>query len=404
MLSFILGLGITLFYGSLGQRSCPALCLKRIVMIMAVTSLVWFIIGFSLIFSPDNPFFGGLQWIGLVGVGVGHQPKYTSALPEYGFVVFQMVLAGITPAIISVAIGGKLRLKQYILFTVLWLLFVYTPLTHWVWGPDGWIADMGGLDSAGGMVVHTTSGVAAVVSTLFFDEDHRHISLEEATDNNLRLFIGAALLWIGWLGCNAVAAYAAEKQVVSCMNTSILASAAAIISWIVIEIRCSGSLQLRGVAFAALVGLVTITSALGYVSPASGILIGIAGSVSSYFALTQLRKLDIDRAVYVIACHGVGGVVGTVLTGVFATATADPNGADGLIEGQSQLLLVQSVSILVIVVFTMIGTTSVLFIVRILTPLDIDQSDEHYYKYDNQQLKMTTWFQLDPEASVEIEH
>jgi Amt family ammonium transporter len=323
-------------------------------------------------------------------------------------VVFQMMFAVITPAIISGAVVGRMRLKAFAIFIAIWMVAVYAPLAHWVWGPGGWIADMGALDFAGGTVVHVSAGVAALVAAGFVGRRNLRGSTEGEGAHNVPLVVlGASLLWFGWFGFNAGSALAADGVAALAVINTMLAAAAAVATWMLLEIWRRGKPQITGAAIAAVVGLVAVTPAAGFVTPAAGIIIGAIGAGTSFFAISAIRRSRVDDALDVFACHGIGGAVGSILTGVFASSAVNPAGADGLLAGNPDLLLVQTVSVLAAAAFAAAGTAVALLITRVFTPLrvadaaerggiDLAEHDERAYS--------RTWFEAsDPRtATTEI--
>jgi Amt family ammonium transporter len=283
-----------------------------------------------------------------------------------------MMFAVITPALISGAIVGRMRFKAYTLFVSLWMLGVYVPLAHWVWGPGGWIAEMGALDFAGGTVVHVSAGVAALVAARFIGRRNAKSQDEpEAAHNVPFVVLGASLLWFGWFGFNAGSALAADGIAALAFITTMLSAAAAVATWMLVDIWRTGKPQMTGAAIAAVVGLVAITPAAGFVSPMSALAIGAAGAAASYLAIAMIKRSGVDDTLDVFACHGIGGIVGSILTGVFATTAVNAGGADGLIAGNVHLLIVQTVSVIAAGGFAALGTLAALVLTRLVTPLRV---------------------------------
>ncbi|MBT8486704.1 MAG: ammonium transporter, partial [Phycisphaerae bacterium] len=275
----------------------------------------------------------------------------------------------ITPALISGAVVGRMKFRAYALFISAWSLVVYCPLAHWVWGPDGWIGVMGALDFAGGTVVHVSAGVSALVAAIVLGPRRRDGEAEANPHNVPFVVLGASLLWFGWFGFNAGSALAADGLASLAFVTTMLAAAAAVVTWVGIEMGYTGKPSATGAAIAAVVGLVTITPAAGFVTPMAAIVIGAVGAAMSYGTMSLLRRTALDDTLDVFACHGVGGIVGSVLTGVFATTTVNPDGANGVLFGNPELLAVQTLSVLVAAAFAAAGTAAILLIVRGLTGL-----------------------------------
>ncbi len=389
--------GLAFFYGGLVRSNQVLNTIKMSFASLAVGSVLWALVGYSLAFGTGNGLIGGLEWLGLGAVGVEPNPAYGDTIPHYGFVVFQMMFAVITPAIISGAVVGRMRFKAYMLFISLWMVVVYAPLAHWVWGPGGWIAELGALDFAGGTVVHVSAGVAALVAALFVGRRKVRSAGDDERAHNVPLVVlGASLLWFGWFGFNAGSALAADGVAALAFLTTMLAAAAAVVAWMVLDLIRSGRTQITGVAIAAVVGLVAITPAAGFVSPGAALCIGTVGSVASYAAIDLIRRSKVDDALDVFACHGIGGGVGAILTGVFASTEANPAGADGLFAGSLDLLLVQILSVLGAGAFAAAGTAGVLFLVRAVTPLRIHDLAEHAgidVSEHDEQAYSQTWFE-----------
>jgi Amt family ammonium transporter len=324
--------GLAFFYGGLVRSNQVLNTMKMSFVSLGLGSIIWALLGYSLAFSSGNAFIGGIEWLGLQNVTAEPNPQYGQTVPHLAFVVFQMMFAVITPALISGAIVGRMRFKAYTLFISLWMLVVYVPLGHWVWGPDGWIAGLGAVDFAGGTVVHVSAGVAALVAALFIGHRQtRALDEAEAAHNVPFVVLGASLLWFGWFGFNAGSALAADGVAALAVTTTMLSAAAAIATWMLVDIWRTGKPQITGTAIAAVVGLVAITPAAGFVTPLSAMFIGAAGAAASYVAIAIIKRSGVDDTLDVFACHGVGGVVGSILTGVFATTAVNSAGADGLL-------------------------------------------------------------------------
>lgn len=364
--------GLAFFYGGLVRQNEVVNTLKMSFIALAVIALEWCIIGYSTAFSPGNSLLGGLQWLGLNGVGMEPNADYAATVPHYAFMMFQMMFAVITPALISGAIVGRMKFKAYILFILMWALVVYNPLAHWVWGIGGWLRDLGALDFAGGSVVHISAGVSALVAAMILGR--RDNADEESAPHNIPFVIlGASLLWFGWFGFNAGSALSAGGLAALAALTTTLAAAAAAVTWVIIEMFMKGKPSSVGVAIAAVVGLVAITPAAGFVTPMSAIAIGAIASTVSFIALRLLNRTRVDDTLDVFACHGVGGITGALLTGVFATTGVNPAGADGLLYGNANLLLAQLAAILATAALATIGTGLIMFLLKITVGLRTSQ-------------------------------
>lgn len=351
--------GLAFFYGGLVRDTDVINTIKMSFVSLALIAVEWAIIGYSLSFSASSPFIGGLTWIGLQSVGAEPNADYAATVPHLAFMAYQMMFAIITPALISGAIVGRMRFKTYLLFIFFWGLLVYNPLAHWVWGVDGWLRSIGALDFAGGTVVHISAGFSALAAAVILGP--RESGKHSGRPHNVPFVIlGASLLWFGWFGFNAGSALGANGLASLALVTTMLSAAAAVTTWIVIEMTHKDRPTSVGAAIAAVVGLVAITPAAGFVTPMSAIAIGFIASGVCYGALQLFGKTKIDDTLDVFACHGVGGVVGAVLTGIFAVKSVNPAGADGLLAGNPRLLVAQVIAIVATAVFSVACTTVIL--------------------------------------------
>jgi Amt family ammonium transporter len=283
-----------------------------------------------------------------------------------------MMFAIITPALISGAIVGRMRFTAYAAFILAWSVVVYDPIAHWVWGPGGWIKELGALDFAGGTVVHVSAGVSALVAALVLGPrrlGRRRLDDEEVPHNVPLVVLGTSLLWFGWFGFNAGSALAADGVAATALVTTMLAAAAAVLTWVGIDLAAGRKPRAVGACIAAVVGLVAVTPAAGFVTPLASMAIGVIAAAASSGAVALLHRTRIDDTLDVFACHGVGGVVGSLLTGVFATTTVNPAGADGLLADNPGLLGVQAISVVVTAVWSAAGTLLVLRGIAFFTAL-----------------------------------
>ncbi len=328
--------GLALFYGGLVRRKNVLSTIMHSFFILGLVSVVWVLWGYTLAFGPDTGLglIGGLDWLGLEGVTGEPSDVYATTIPHLAFMAFQMMFAIITPALISGAFAERKRFKAFVLFAVAWSTFVYAPIAHWVWSPDGWLFDLGVLDFAGGTVVHLSSGIAALVAALFIGR--RTGLIEPATEPHdvPMTVLGAGLLWFGWFGFNAGSAVGANGLAANALVTTNTAAAMAAITWVTISWLHKGTPSVLGAAIGAVAGLVAITPAAGYVTPAASILIGLGVGVVCYGAAQLRLRSRVDDALDVFAVHGVGGAFGAIATGVFATTAVNAAGFDGLLNGQ----------------------------------------------------------------------
>lgn len=371
--------GLAFFYGGLVRRKNVLSILMQCFIIMCVISLQWMLFGYSLAFGPDTGWgiIGSLEWAGLKNVGSLPNKDYAATIPHSVFMIFQAMFAVITPALIIGAFAERIKFSAFLVFTLLWTTFVYDPLAHWVWGTGGWLKNLGALDFAGGIVVHVSSGVSALVMCLLLGKRIGY-KREPFRPHNLPFTVlGAALLWFGWFGFNAGSALAADGLAANAFITTHAATAAAGLTWALIEWRQHSAPTVLGTVTGAVAGLVAITPACGFVNPMNAILIGtLAGSVC-YLAVAAIKaRLGYDDALDAFGVHGVGGTWGTIATGIFAEKAVNAAGADGLFLGQIQPFLVQGLLIVVVPVFAA-GMTWILFkAVDALMGMRVEKKDE----------------------------
>ncbi len=368
--------GLAFFYGGLVRERHVINTIQMSFIALAVGALVWAILGYSLAFASGSSWIGGLGYAFLAGVGTAPNPDYGATVPHAAFMSFQMMFAIITPALISGALVGRMKFTTYVAFIAAWSLLVYAPLAHWVWGPGGWIAELGALDFAGGTVVHVSSGVSALVAAWILgprvlpnDRSDRKPKGTETPHNIPFVVLGAALLWFGWFGFNAGSSLAADGIAAVALTTTMLAGAASTVTWMLIELVRKGVPTATGCSIAAVVGLVAVTPAAGFVSPMSAIAIGAIASTVCYAAVQISARWHLDDTLDVFACHGIGGIVGALLTGVFASTAIHPGGADGLLRGNAALVGVQLVAVLGAAAFAAAGTAVILVALRSLMGL-----------------------------------
>jgi len=355
---------------------------------LAVVTIQWTTIGYSLSFAP-GAIVGDLRWFGLSSVGAAAGP-YSATIPHAAFSVFQAMFAGITVALISGAMVERIRFHVYLIFAFLWTTFVYDPLAHWVWSSDGWLHKLGALDFAGGTVVHISAGTAALVAATMLGR-RRALGRTPLRPHNVVLTItGAGLLWVGWLGFNAGSALAADGVAANALATTHAAAAAALLTWLIIDYWRTRRATAVGAATGAVVGLVAITPAAGYVTPGAALLIGALASCTSHVAIHLRNRTRIDDALDVFACHGVAGILGALLTGVFATTSVNAAGANGLLYGNPHLLLIQAVAVACTIGFTAPLTAGTLYVLSALGTIrvaitnevagvDLSEHGEHAY-------------------------
>ena len=362
--------GLALFYGGLVRTKNVLGTMLQSFVCLGIVSLIWVLFGYSLAFGPDlGGFIGGLDYVGLKGVGLKPGP-YSETIPHLLFCAFQLMFAIITPALISGAVAERMRFSAYLAFTSLWVVLVYLPICHWVWG-GGWLGRMGALDFAGGTVIHINSGVAALVAALLVGR-RRGWRKEPFHPHNLPLTIlGAGLLWFGWFGFNAGSALSSgESAVLAFFNTQV-ATGTAVLAWMAAEWLRVGRPTILGAATGALAGLVAITPAAGFVGPLSAMVIGAAAGLVCYGAILAKERLGYDDSLDVVGVHGVGGLWGALATGLFASV-----GGTGLFFGNAAQLWVQLVGAAAAIGYSFVLTLVILLLTKALFGLRIPEEDE----------------------------
>ncbi len=365
--------GLALFYGGLVRGKNVLSILMLCFVTAAMVSVTWVLWGYSIAFGPDagGGFFGDLSLFGLMGVSWEAGPDEN--IPPQAFMVFQLMFAIITPALIVGAIAERMKFSAFLLFLVLWTTFIYSPLCHWVWGPGGWLGGLGALDFAGGTVVHISSGTSALVAAIMLGKRRGHGRVPMQPHNVPFVLIGASLLWVGWFGFNAGSALAADGiATVAFVNTN-TAAGAAVLGWMFTEWFARGKPTAVGAATGAVAGLVAITPAAGFVEPWAAIIIGAVAGFLCFQACSFKAKLGYDDALDVVGVHGVGGTWGAIATGIFAsTALSD----GGLLTGNGGQVVTQLVAIGATYLLCGVGTYVILLIVRQLTGLRVDEESE----------------------------
>lgn len=376
-LVFIMTPGVALFYGGLARRKNILSILMQCFVVMCLITLQWVLFGYSLAFGPDTGYgiTGGLDWAGLRGVGMEPNPDYSETIPHMVFMIFQAQFAIITAALMVGAFAERMKFSAFLVLILLWTTFVYDPIAHWVWGTDGWLDKIGALDFAGGIVVHVSSGVSALLMAILIG---RRIGFDKIafTPHNLPLTVlGGALLWFGWFGFNAGSALAADGIAANAFVTTMISTAAAGLVWILVEWKDHGAPTVLGVVTGALAGLVAITPACGFVGPMSSIAIGILSSLFCYMAITMLKpKLGYDDSLDVFGLHGVAGIWGTVAVGLFAVESLA--GTRGLIYGNMKLLLIQTAYMAICIAYALAVTWALFKIVDAVMGIRVNREDE----------------------------
>jgi Amt family ammonium transporter len=369
--------GLALFYGGMVRRKNVLGTIMQSFIALGVVSVQWVVVGYSLAFGPSvGGIIGNLSWVGLSGVGLDPNPDYAATVPHQAFMIFQMMFAVITPALITGAVAERFKFSAYLVFILLWSTFVYAPLAHWVWGVGGWLRGLGALDFAGGLVVHISSGVSALAAAVVVGRRKGH-GHEHMPPHNLTMtLLGAALLWFGWFGFNGGSALASGALAVSAFVVTHIASAAATVSWVVTEWWHRGKPTVLGAASGCVAGLVAVTPASGFITPLSAIAIGLGAGALCYGAVNLKSRLGYDDSLDAVGVHGVGGIFGALATGLFATTLVNPAGANGAFYGNWSLLGPQALSVVVAAVYAFGVTWIILKLLDRTLGLRVTQEDE----------------------------
>ena len=366
------------FYGGLVRRKNLVSTIAQCFVIFAVVSLVWAIWGYSVALGPSlGGIIGDLSKLGLANVGTAPNPDYSSTIPELLYFAFQLKFAAITPALIIGAFAERIRFKSLLVYIVLWTTFIYLPIAHWNWAVGGWLRSIGVIDFAGGLVVHTAAGMSAAAAALVIGRRRNNGPSEVVRPNNIPyVILGASLLWFGWFGFNAGSALAADGLAVNALVVTNLAAAAAAVSWMITDWARKGKPSAVGFSVGAVCGLVAITPASGYVGPMPSIIIGfVAGVLCNYVASWRART-TLDDSLDVFACHGAGGIWGTIATGLFASTAINAAGPNGLFYGNPIQLGIQALAALVVAVFAFVGSYVLLRAINVFTPVRVSAEEE----------------------------
>ncbi|HTQ58110.1 MAG TPA: ammonium transporter [Bryobacteraceae bacterium] len=378
------GPGLALFYGGLVRRKNVLGTMMQSFILMAVVTVLWALVGYSLAFGEGLPFVGDLRYVFLNGVGAAPNADYAATIPHQTFMVYQLMFAIITPALISGAFAERMKFSAMLLFMVLWMFIVYFPMAHMVWGKGGFLnAALGGkvpcFDFAGGTVVHITSGVSALVTALYLGKRLGYPHEPMKPHNLVISFIGACLLWVGWFGFNAGSALAASSLATSAFVATHFAAAAAALGWLLVEWRANGKPSVLGGISGSVAGLVAITPASGFVKPMPALLIGFLAGIVCYFMVAKFKqKMGYDDSLDAFGVHGCGGTLGALLTGVFATSAVNAgfNGPLGLVDGHSGQIVNQLIACVIAWVLAAVGTFVILKICDALIGVRVSNAHE----------------------------
>jgi len=367
------------FYAGLVRKKNLVSILAQCFAIFAVVSLIWTLWGYSFSFgSSINGIIGDLSLFGMNNIEPTTVGRYAPNIPELLYFAFEMMFAAITPTLIIGAFAERIKFRSLLIFTILWSTLIYAPVAHWVWNSGGWLRSLGAIDFAGGLVVHVTAGFSASAAALVVgkrkDFEKRH---EFKPSNVPFVLLGAALLWFGWFGFNGGSAFAANEWAVSAIVATSLSAAAATLSWMGTEWVTKRKPSAVGMAIGGVCGLVAITPGSGYVSVPAAIVIGlVAGALSNLISNWRVARTKMDDALDVFACHGVGGIWGSIAAGLFAAKYINPAGADGLLYGNPSLLYAQCIALVAVAAFAFAGSYVLLKLVNVFTPLRVSPEEE----------------------------
>ena len=369
--------GLAMFYGGMVRKKNVLGTLMHSFVAIALVSIQWILIGYTLSFGPDvRGIIGSLDWIGLRGVGIDPNPDYAATIPHMAFMIYQAMFAVITPALIAGAFAERMKFSAFLVFTLLWSTIVYDPVAHWVWGTGGWLRNMGTLDFAGGIVVHITSGISALAAALVIGKRKGYLREAMPPHNLPMTVLGAGLLWFGWFGFNAGSALSSGGLSTMAFVVTHTAAVTATLVWVIIEWLHRGKPTMFGAATGSIAGLATITPASGFVGPMAAIAIGAAAGGFCYLSLSLKPKLKFDDSLDAFGVHGVGGILGTIGAGVFAQKAINAAGADGFFFGNPRQLLVQLISIAIVAVFSFVVSLLLLKVIDWTIGLKVTDEEE----------------------------
>lgn len=371
---------VGLFYGGMVRQKNVLSIITQSFIVLALISIQWILWGYSLAFGPDaggHGLIGGLQWIGLHGVGAAPNPDYAPTIPASVFMIYQAMFAIITPVLITGAFADRMKFRTFIVFTLLWTTIVYDPIAHWVWGTGGWLRELGALDFAGGLVVHISAGLSALAAAIIIGKRIGFKSENMAPHNIPMTILGGILLWFGWFGFNAGSALTAGSLAANAFIVTNTSAAAGAISWMAISWKHGGKPNALGIVTGGVAGLAAITPASGFVGPIPAIIIGTVAGIICYLAMHfKNKKTNIDDSLDVFACHGVGSVWGVIATGIFASVAINPAAVNGLIYGNYDLIRSQLIAVIVTGIYSFVVTAIILKILDAKMGLRVPDREE----------------------------
>ncbi len=366
---------LAFFYGGLVRRKNVLSTLMYTFITIGLISIQWVFIGYTLAFDPNSGFIGGLDWLGLKGVGFNPGP-YAPTIPHEAFMIFQMMFAIITPALIIGAFVDRMKFSTFLVFTLAWTTIVYDPIAHWVWADGGWLRGLGALDFAGGIVVHISSGVSALAAAIVIGK-RKGLGSDPMEPHDIRVMVlGAALLWFGWFGFNAGSALASGSLATNAFVVTHMAGAAASLTWTITSWLRTGKPSVVGAATGGIAGLAAVTPASGFIDPMGAIAIGVGVGIISFLAMGLKTRLGFDDALDVWACHGIGGTWGVLATGLFAQLAINSAGANGLLYGNAAQFGVQAVAVAVTWVYSFAVTFVLLKVLDRVMGLRVTDDEE----------------------------
>jgi ammonium transporter, Amt family len=369
--------GVALFYGGMVRKMNVLATVMQSFAVTCLVTVLWMVIGYSIAFTPETPFFGGLSRFMLVGMGIESVNDLAKTIPESVYMTFQMTFAIITPALICGAFADRMKFSALMWFIGLWSVLVYAPIAHWVWGPGGFLSSAGILDYAGGTVVHINAGIAGLMAALVLGKRHGYRQEPMPPHNLVLSLIGASLLWVGWFGFNAGSAVAANANAGMAMAVTQIATAAAALTWMFVEWGLKGKPSILGIISGAIAGLVAITPASGFVDPRGALIIGIVAGIACYWGATSLKNaLGYDDSLDAFGVHGVGGTVGALLTGVLAVSAIGGDGKSGLIDGNAYQVVTQAYGVIVVAVYCAVASLILLKLIDVVIGLRVDADTE----------------------------
>jgi Amt family ammonium transporter len=369
--------GLAMFYGGMVRRKNVLGTIMHSFIAIALISLQWVLFGYSLSFGPDvKGLIGSFGWAGLANVGMAPNTDYAPTIPHLLFMMYQMMFAVITPALISGAVAERMKFSTFLLFTLAWTTFVYDPVAHWVWGTGGWLKNLGVLDFAGGIVVHATSGFSALAAALYIGKRKGFLHEHMPPHNLPMTVLGAGLLWFGWFGFNAGSALASGTLATMAFLTTHIAASSATITWVVAEWFHRGKPTMFGAATGSIAGLATITPAAGFVGPMPALFIGIAAGIVCYIALNAKTKFGYDDSLDAFGVHGVGGTVGTLMAGLFASVAINAAGANGAFFGNPKQFFVQAGAVALVAVYSFVASFVMLKALDVAMGLRVESEQE----------------------------